>query len=60
MSARRSMSLTRTTLMSLSKQNAWISVKWICRAMSHSYSSSVASTQKATLSGSTFMTFADS
>lgn len=51
-SARRAMSLTRTTLMSLSKQNAWMSVKWICSAMSHSYSSSVASTQNATLSGS--------
>lgn len=51
-SARRSMSFTRTTLMSLSKQKAWMSVKWIWRAMSHWYSSSVASTQNATLSGS--------
>lgn len=51
-SARRSISLTRTTLMSLSKQKAWMRVKWIWRAMSHSYSSSVARMQNATLSGS--------
>lgn len=50
--ARRSMSFTLTMLISLSKQKAWMRVKWIWRAMSHSYSSSVASTQNATLSGS--------
>lgn len=51
-SARRCMSLTLTMLMSLSKQKDWMRVKWICRAMSHSNSSSTARTQKDTLSGS--------
>jgi len=48
---RRFRSFTLTMLMSLSKQNAWIRVKWIWRAMSHS-KSSVAKRQKDTLSGS--------
>lgn len=43
---------TRTMSMSFSQQNAWINVKWICSAMSPSSSSSAASTQKVTLSGS--------
>ncbi len=48
---RRFKSFTLTMLMSLSKQNAWIRVKWIWWAMSHS-KSSVAKRQKDTLSGS--------
>lgn len=46
------MSFTRTMSMSFSQQKAWMRVKWICRAMSPSSSSSAASTQKATISGS--------
>lgn len=52
MAASLATSFTRTMSMSFSQQKAWIRVKWICRAMSPSSSSSVASTQKATLSGS--------
>lgn len=43
---------SRRMLTSLSQQNAWRSVKWICSAMSPSSSSSVASTHRTTLSGS--------
>lgn len=50
--ASRCTSPTRTISMSFSQQNACISVKWICSAMSPSSSSSAASTQKVTLSGS--------
>lgn len=38
--------------MSFSQQNAWIRVKWICRATSLSSSSSAASRHRTTLSGS--------
>ena len=44
--------LTRRMLMSFSQQNAWIRVKWICRATSLSSSSSAASRHSTTLSGS--------
>lgn len=50
--ASRCTSPTRTMSMSFSQQNAWIKVKWICSAISPSSSSSAASTQKVTLSGS--------
>lgn len=46
------MSLTLTMSMSFSQQKAWMRVKWIWRAMSPSSSSSAASRQKATVSGS--------
>lgn len=44
--------LTRRMLMSFSQQNAWMRVKWICRATSLSSSSSAASRHSTTLSGS--------
>lgn len=44
--------LTRRMLISFSQQNAWIRVKWICRATSLSSSSSAASRHSTTLSGS--------
>eukprot|EP00069_Balaena_mysticetus_P019711 bmy_12449T0 len=44
--------LTRRMSMSFSQQNAWIRVKWICRATSLSSSSSAASRHSTTLSGS--------
>lgn len=50
--ARRPGLLTRRMLMSFSQQNAWMRVKWICRATSLSSSSSAASRQSTTLSGS--------
>lgn len=43
---------TLTMSMSLSQQNDWIRVKWICKAMSSSSSSSMARRHKTTLSGS--------
>lgn len=50
--AKRLMPETRTMLMSMSQQKAWMSVKWIWSATSFSSSSSVAKTQRTTLSGS--------
>lgn len=50
--ARRCMPDTRTMSMSLSQQKDWMSVKWICRAMSPSSSSSMAKRHRTTLSGS--------
>lgn len=44
--------LTRRMSISFSQQNAWIRVKWICRATSLSSSSSAASRHSTTLSGS--------
>lgn len=43
---------TRTISISLSQQNDWMRVKWICRAMSSSSSSSMARRHRTTLSGS--------
>lgn len=54
------MLLTRKMLILFSQQNAWISVKWICRATSLASSPSVARTHSTTLSGSTFSDFAAS
>lgn len=51
-SARRRVLFTLRMLMSFSQQNAWIRVKWICKATSLTSSSSVARMHKTTLSGS--------